>query len=117
MQKMSRGKTHEGITPRIKTGCGWLYVTLNFQDGKLFELFVTLGKAGGCAKCQTESVAKLITVALKYGVPLEDLVKKLEGNRCPIPLTWDSEEVLSCSDAIGKILRRYILESSDYIPH
>jgi len=117
MQKIHREQTHEGITPRIMTGCGWLYVTMNFHQGKLLEVFSTLGKAGGCAKCQNDSIAKLLTVALKYGVPLEDLIKKLEGNQCPIPITWDSELVLSCSDAIGKVLRRYILESSDYIPN
>ena len=57
-----------GSTQRINTGCGSIYVTVNHDEsGKPFELFTQIGKAGGCAASQTESIGRLASLALRPG--------------------------------------------------
>jgi len=99
-----RGEVLPGSTRRIKTGCGNIYITTNRNDnGKIEEVFIRLGKAGGCASSQTEALGRLITLALKYGTPIEDIVKQLLGIGCQQPVfAGSSNKILSCADAVAK---------------
>ena len=48
-----RGEVTFGMTRKMKTGCGTLYVTINEdEEGRLFEIFNQMGKAGG-VRCVT----------------------------------------------------------------
>jgi ribonucleoside-diphosphate reductase alpha chain len=93
-----------GGTSCIRTGCGSLYVTQNYDKEGLFEVFLQLGKAGGCETALTESTGRLISLARRAGVSVEDIIKQLVGIRCPKPC-WDKGvQILSCFDAAGKRL-------------
>jgi len=81
-----------------------MYVTVNRVDGEVFEVFAALGKAGTCAKVQSEALTRTVTLALRFGVPLEEIVKELQYLRCPSPVWEDGEQALSCPDAIAKVL-------------
>jgi ribonucleoside-diphosphate reductase alpha chain len=97
-----------GHTVRMNTGCGHLYVTINeSDDGKPFELFNHMGKAGGCAASQNEAIGRLISYALRCGARLEPLIKQLKGISCHRPAWGEDGKVSSCSDAIGKALEKY----------
>lgn len=100
-----RTKILTGKTIRVSTGCGHLYITTNYDtNDNLVEVFATLGKAGGCAKGFLEALTRSITLGIKYGVPVDEFVKELKEIRCPI-LGWDEGmQVLSCPDAIAKVL-------------
>jgi ribonucleoside-diphosphate reductase alpha chain len=104
-----RGETREKVT-----GCGSLYVTVNEDDFGPREIFANMGKAGGCASASTEAIGRLISLAFRYGVPPDKIVKQLRGIRCHVPLGFGPNQILSCPDAIGKALAdKYHLASNN----
>ena len=97
-----------GTTERITTGCGHLYVTINEDEEGACEIFTQLGKAGGCASSQLDSIGRLCSLALRSGVELEMIKKHLRGIRCPSPAWGKGGQVTSCADAIGIAIEHYL---------
>ncbi|MFC2007592.1 vitamin B12-dependent ribonucleotide reductase [Chloroflexota bacterium] len=103
-----RAKITTGITERVTTGCGVLYVTVNSDEHGICEVFSALGKAGGCAAAQLEATCRLISLALRSRVEVASVVKQLRGIRCP-SLAWEEgKSILSCADAIASVLEKHI---------
>jgi len=105
-----RPKITRGVTERVNTGCGYIYITVNFDSQGISEVFSTLGKAGGCAAAQLEAISRLTSLALRSGIDVDSIVKHLRGIRCP-SIAWEQgHAVLSCADAIASVLEKYIRE-------
>ena len=102
-----RPKVTKGITERVTTGCGYIYVTVNFDDKGICEVFSSLGKSGGCASAQLEATSRLISLALRSGIGLASVAKHLRGIRCPSVAWEEGRAVLSCADAIASVLEKY----------
>ncbi len=103
-----RPEAVEGVTRRMVTGCGSLYVTINHDAAGPFEVFAQIGKAGGCAASQTEAIGRLISLALRSGVDAGAIARQLRGVRCPSPAWNRGEKVYSCADAIGQAMLRQL---------
>jgi len=103
----SRGKKLPGWTMQTATGCGKLYVTVNEKDGQPFELFATMGKAGGCSSCLMQAIGRIASVALQNGTEPKLLIKQMGGLSCHSPLIVGDSKTLSCADAISKVLKEY----------
>jgi ribonucleoside-diphosphate reductase alpha chain len=95
----------EGITKRVKTGCGNFYITINKIDDKPVEVLSHIGKAGGCAICQGEAVCRLVSLGLRAGIGPDRIIKQLHGIRCPSPIWYEGGQILSCPDAIATALK------------
>ena len=102
-----RSKTTSGVTERVTTGCGYIYVTVNSDDEGICEVFSTLGKAGGCAQAQLEAICRLISLALRSGVDVALVVRQLRGIRCPSIAWEEGKSILSCADAIASVLEKH----------
>lgn len=108
---LKRPRALEGVTYEVPTGCGSLYVTVSFLNGKPFEVFCRMGKVGGCSSAQNEALGRLLSTALRHGTPAEELAKQLQHIRCSNPTYYEGEEVLSCADAVAKVLKEVLSES------
>ncbi len=97
-----------GITERINTGEGKIYVTINEDEHGICEVFSTIGKAGGNAAAQSEAISRLISIALRSGVDPQELIRELKGISGPSPVWENGELILSTPDAIGKAIERYV---------
>jgi ribonucleoside-diphosphate reductase alpha chain len=90
---------------KIKTGCGSLFATVSLNEGQVFEVLTNIGRSGGCAQATTEALCRMISIALRSGVALDEIVDQLEGIRCPHVGPAEGEKpALSCPDAIAKAL-------------
>jgi ribonucleoside-diphosphate reductase alpha chain len=101
-----------GTTTKISTGCGSLYVTINEDENSMpFEVFMSMGKAGGCAMSQLEAIGRLVSLALRSGVESSSIIEQLRGIRCPSPSWEKGGRIFSCSDAIARVLERRVQDA------
>ncbi len=99
----------QGMTEKVRIGCGNLYITVNYDENGICEVFTNVGRAGGCPS-QSEATSRLVSIALRSGMDVKSVVEQLKGIRCHSTLrqrgTNKDIKVLSCPDAIGKALER-----------
>jgi ribonucleoside-diphosphate reductase alpha chain len=120
-----------GITEKVRVGCGNLYITVNYDENGICEVFTNVGRAGGCPS-QSEAASRLISIALRSGMDVTEIVEQLKGIRCHSTLRQKANnkdiKVLSCPDAIAKTIEkvlnlqpsitadRYDMEASEDMP-
>ena len=112
-QMRPRPSVTTGVTERINTGEGKIYVTINEDEHGLCEVFSTIGKAGGNAAAQSEAISRLMSLALRAGIDPQEIVDMLKGISGPSPVWEAGELILSAPDAIGRALERYLQRRSN----
>ncbi len=108
-----RPATTVGVTKRIDTGCGHLYVTINTDESGICEVFTQMGKVGGCASAQLEAIARLISLSLRSNIKTESIIKQLRGIRCPSPMWSKGKMILSCADGIASALEEFLAKDGN----
>jgi len=106
MPRTDRPQCLEGKTVKVRTGHGTLYVTVNWhpETGLPFEVFATLGKAGGCESAHLEALTRLISVVLQHGIHPTEVISQLRQVTChPYGMGGDIENT-SPADAIAHVL-------------
>lgn len=99
----------EGFTEKIKTGMGHLYVTVSEYNGRPFEIFATIGKSGKSTQAKTEAIGRLVSLALRSGIAVEEIIEQIKGIRGEHAVFQEGGLVHSIPDAISKVLeKRYI---------
>jgi ribonucleoside-diphosphate reductase alpha chain len=112
-QKRQRPSVLKGRTLKMNSPLGDIYVTINEDDaGRPFEMFCTLGKAGGSAFAHAEAMGRLMSLALRSGVPITSLRDQLRGISSDRAVGVGPNKVLSAPDAIGQAIERYLEEQA-----
>ena len=106
--KRSRPDKLRSTSIRKETPLGVMFVHITEDDrGQPFEVFVTLGKAGGAAMADAEAVGRLISLALRSGIPLMQIHRQLRGISSDRAVGLGPNKVLSMPDAIGLALEEW----------
>ncbi len=101
----------QGLTEKAIAGCGNLYITVNYDQCGICEVFTSLGKGGGCPS-QTEATSRLVSLAMRSGISPAAVIEQLKSIRCPATLARKAKgadvRALSCPDAIARTLEKVI---------
>ncbi len=98
----------QGITYKMNTAYGNLYVTVNEDEQGPFEVFAAMGKAGGFFSAQTEAITRMISLALRSNMAIQEVIAQLKGIRGPDVSFSEDGMVFSLPDAIAKVLEKHI---------
>lgn len=96
-----------GITEKVKIGCGNLYITVNYDENGICEVFTNTGRHGGCPS-QSEATCRLVSTALRSGIDVQKIIEQLKGIRCPSTIRQAGMKVTSCPDAIARTIEKVI---------
>ena len=109
--KRQRPAVLKGRTIKMLSPLGDLYVTINEdRAGRPFEVFCTLGKAGGAAMADSEAIGRLVSLSLRSGIPITAVRDQLRGISCDRAVGIGSQKVLSAPDAIAQAIEHYLEE-------
>ena len=109
--KRQRPPVLTGRTIKMHSPLGDLYVTINEdEDGRAFEVFTTVGKAGGAAMADAEALGRLASLALRSGIPITAVRDQLRGISCDRAVGVGPNKVLSAPDAVAQAIDRYLAD-------
>ena len=109
--KRSRPDLLRGTTRRVETPMGTAYITITEDDkGQPFEIFMSLGKAGGPLMADVEAIGRLISLALRSGIPMVEIYRQLRHISSDKAIGLGPNKVMSVPDAIGIAIEKWMHE-------
>ncbi len=112
LKPRSRPRIMKGETYKVSMAYGNMYVTVNSdENGRLFEVFARIGKTGGFFEAKAEAICRLISLALRSGIDVKEIIDQLKGIRGPTPSWGEGGVILSIPDAIAQTLEEHINKS------
>jgi len=97
-------------TYKVPTGYGNLYIIVSEHEDKPFEVFCVLGKSGASINAKAEVVGRLVSLALRHDVPLEEIINQLKDISGDEPKAWKKTVIKSIPDAVGYILKEHYMK-------
>ena len=114
-----RPRTLPSSTTKLKTEHGNLYVTVSLdEEGEPFEVFGSIGKAGSFTSGVTEAVCRLVSLHLRRGTPLDEIIDQMQGVSEMQPFANQLSDgsrvwVLGLADGISQILKLHLKEREE----
>jgi hypothetical protein len=117
----TRPEILDGSIKKVKVGCGALFITVGFNQGKIYEIFLNGSKLGGC-RANQESIGRILSLAFRYEIPTAEIIDQLALISCPACTRAkaklnDSEQIknapTSCGDAVAKVLKQLLDNKGD----
>jgi ribonucleoside-diphosphate reductase alpha chain len=103
------GKTYKVMTP-----VGSAYISINEDsDGNIFEVFISLGRAGSDIMADAEAMGRLITLAFRVPTLFpsdriaQNVVDQLAGIGGSSSAGFGPQRVRSLADAVAKAIREH----------
>lgn len=104
-----------GFTEKVKIGCGNLYITVNYDENGICEVFTNTGRGGGCPS-QSEATSRLVSIALRAGLDADSIIEQLKGIRCMSTIRQKDIPVKSCPDAIARVIEKVMKLQNGHKP-
>jgi len=96
-----------GLTTKIQSGCGKIWVTINPYKGRIREVFATAGSDGGCT-ANIQTISRLISSGARHNIPIQEIIDQLKSVKCSRAIANNKCRVQSCSDAIARQLEQFL---------
>ena len=107
-KKRARPDKLRSMSIRKETPLGTMFVHVSEDDrGQPFDVFINLGKAGGSAMADAEAMGRLISLALRSGIPMQEVIRQMRGISSDRAVGLGPNKVLSAPDAIGIALEEW----------
>jgi ribonucleoside-diphosphate reductase alpha chain len=107
-------KQRASITRKVNIAGHKMYLTIGlYEDGRPGELFIIMNQQGSFAAGMADSFAKMVSIGLQYGVPIETIINQLRHMRFqPLGFTGDSDitSASSISDFIAQWFQKMFLD-------
>ena len=106
-------KEFDSITMSRKVGCGNIYAIFVEDEGEFHNLILKgdMCREAPCGESWFSALGRILTYALRRsiweGQTQKAIVKQLLNNRCNVTIP-NQEHIVSCSDAIGKMVLEYL---------
>jgi ribonucleoside-diphosphate reductase alpha chain len=104
-----RPRTLSGVTKKLSTGHGPMYVTMNDDEFGPRECFVILGKPGGTAAAFSDALGRMISLAMTHGATPAEIVHQLRGIQDGHPAGVGPNAVLSVPDGVARSMAEHYL--------
>ncbi|GJG84962.1 hypothetical protein tb265_01430 [Gemmatimonadetes bacterium T265] len=106
--KRARPDKLRSTSMRKETPLGTMFVHISEDDrGNAFDVFISLGKAGGSAMADAEALGRMVSLALRSGIALPEIVRQLRGISSDRAVGLGPNKVLSMPDAVGIALEEW----------
>lgn len=106
-QSRERSQVLFGATFKVNTPGGKAYITVNEDDHGIREVFIHISKAGSEITTHVEAEGRLISHALKAGIPADDIIRHLAGHKSN-PIFDSGRSIKSVPDAVAVVLQDYM---------
>jgi ribonucleoside-diphosphate reductase alpha chain len=97
----------------VETPLGKLRLFVTELEGEPFEVFAIIGRAGSDVMAFTEAIGRLLSLALRCGIPVRLLAEQLRGIGGSRSAGFGPDRVRSVPDAIGKLLQDHYVNRKD----
>jgi ribonucleoside-diphosphate reductase alpha chain len=104
------------VRMRQNTPFGHMHIAISVDpaQNRELEVFAQLGKAGDVAASDLEAISRLVSLYLRLGGSMNDLIDQLEGIGSHMSIPTKDGRVMSLADGLGKTLHRYQIAKDTY---